>query len=44
MKKYFLLSLCLITLTLIGCNTIEGIGEDLSNLGGAISDSSERHQ
>lgn len=43
MKKYLLLTLCLISLTITGCNTIGGVGEDLSNLGETISDTSGRN-
>ncbi len=43
MKRFtLLLALVLTTTTLIGCNTMKGIGEDISSLGGAISESSDK--
>jgi len=43
MKKLILVLIgTVFTITLIGCNTIKGIGKDLSSLGGGISNASEK--
>ena len=45
MKKFALLLITLcFTSTLLGCNTIKGVGEDLSSLGKGISGGSEKVQ
>jgi predicted small secreted protein len=36
-----LIGLVLMTLVLSGCNTVEGMGQDVSAVGGAVSDTAD---
>ena len=42
MKSIVTLLLASITLLLAGCNTLEGIGQDIKRAGGAIEDAAKK--
>lgn len=41
MKTYWPLALLLLALSQVGCNTVEGFGEDVEDAGDAIEDTAE---
>jgi predicted small secreted protein len=44
MKKIFGLSLAATALLLAGCNTISGVGRDVSSVGSTVSKTADKHK
>lgn len=41
-KKLQMILMCVFTLTLVSCNTIQGAGKDIKAVGSAIEDAADR--
>jgi len=44
MNKIAMLTLCLLSLALAGCNTMKGLGEDLQKAGEKLEDAAKKNQ
>lgn len=42
MKKFHILALLLVALTLTGCNTMRGIGQDIQKAGETLEDAAKK--